>query len=583
VVQDAAGTPLAAVTNVSTYGDHVLARRQDASVVAWGRNKYGQLGDGTTLARPYASPVVSSAGAKLGSVRLVAAGYFFSMALHEDGTMSAWGCNDCGQLGNRMNARQYKANPWPVPVLVDQPHHPKVFQDVTSITTGFSTPAAITEAAGVRSVSVWGRQVRGPDHVSTGRPGPADLADMYISGSPEPVRLKEGLVPGGVAALASEYDLTFALIDPPIGEATAPLPLPAAPSAAPLPGHGPLWLVDLLSQYDRKGTARQSRRMRGGQELTDPVDLKVRGTATRTAVGDRHIAVIVDGKVLTLGWNHKGQLGDGTTEPRSTLKEVMGLPRAIDIAAAGFLTMALCDDGATTSLWRWGEGYLSPVRIDGLDSLGRLKSVSLSNHGVVLSESGQVATWGRNLYGELGTGHAAGSAMGVWPPLPVSLPMPAQSISSGDRHTLALLSDGTPWGWGNSRKGQLGVWTQEHEGITPRPLFSLTGIDQVEAAEGSYFLRGGELFATTGQGIVIDPAKDGTPKLRKIVGPPPITSFTTHGDRFGALCVDAGGFGTAWIWGSDLGPTPAPLRGLPSVKSVEAGSHGYLIVTEVRP
>ena len=43
------------VREIAAGSDHVLALKNDGTVWAWGSNKYGQLGDGTT--NPHCQPV----------------------------------------------------------------------------------------------------------------------------------------------------------------------------------------------------------------------------------------------------------------------------------------------------------------------------------------------------------------------------------------------------------------------------------------------------------------------------------------------------------------------------------------------
>jgi alpha-tubulin suppressor-like RCC1 family protein len=75
---------------------HSLAVRRDGAVWAWGSNFYGQLGDGTTSLYRLAPAQVS----RLTNITALAAGSTRSLALRSDGTLSAWGANGHGQLGD---------------------------------------------------------------------------------------------------------------------------------------------------------------------------------------------------------------------------------------------------------------------------------------------------------------------------------------------------------------------------------------------------------------------------------------------------------------------------------------------------
>src|SRR5205814_518239 len=86
---------LSNILSVKAGGNHTLALQQDGTVVAWGDNYYGQLGDGSNIA---SSSPVSVTG--LNDVRKIAAGTWRSVALKNDGTVWAWGYNFFGQLGD---------------------------------------------------------------------------------------------------------------------------------------------------------------------------------------------------------------------------------------------------------------------------------------------------------------------------------------------------------------------------------------------------------------------------------------------------------------------------------------------------
>ena len=96
------GTPptpvagLSGVTAISAAGDHTCALRGDGTVLCWGVDDHGQLGDGTVAElRAAPTPVKGLAGAIA-----ISAGNQFSCALLGDGTVRCWGENDSGQLGN---------------------------------------------------------------------------------------------------------------------------------------------------------------------------------------------------------------------------------------------------------------------------------------------------------------------------------------------------------------------------------------------------------------------------------------------------------------------------------------------------
>jgi alpha-tubulin suppressor-like RCC1 family protein len=75
---------------------HTLSVQSDGTVWAWGYNKFGQLGQGST--NEFRNTAVKVPG--LNGVTRVAAGDYFSAALKSDGTVWAWGHNGSGRLGD---------------------------------------------------------------------------------------------------------------------------------------------------------------------------------------------------------------------------------------------------------------------------------------------------------------------------------------------------------------------------------------------------------------------------------------------------------------------------------------------------
>jgi len=111
---------LSGVIAIGTGASHSLAVISGGAVEAWGENKRGQLGNGTTT-----NSDVPVAVSGLTEVSAVSGGGFFSLALHSNGTVSSWGSNTHGQLGN-------------------------------GTTTDSSVPASVSELTGVTAISAGG-------------------------------------------------------------------------------------------------------------------------------------------------------------------------------------------------------------------------------------------------------------------------------------------------------------------------------------------------------------------------------------------------------------------------------------------
>ena len=110
-VQSNFGGPLTGIVAISAGQDHALALGADGTVYAWGRNQYGQLGNGSadgasnSGVHSYATAVQNSNGGNfnfgnLAGVISIAAGGYHSLAVLRDGTAVAWGYNSSGQLGD---------------------------------------------------------------------------------------------------------------------------------------------------------------------------------------------------------------------------------------------------------------------------------------------------------------------------------------------------------------------------------------------------------------------------------------------------------------------------------------------------
>ncbi|MEV6284949.1 hypothetical protein [Kribbella sp. NPDC051770] len=111
----APGKPLTGATEISSAEKHTLALLKDGSVVGWGHNNGGQLGNGTVKVQPFATPVHGSRSEpKLLAVQHIMAGESYSVAVLQNGEILTWGANGRGQLatGDRLD----RSKPGPVTV-----------------------------------------------------------------------------------------------------------------------------------------------------------------------------------------------------------------------------------------------------------------------------------------------------------------------------------------------------------------------------------------------------------------------------------------------------------------------------------
>ncbi|NVB42012.1 hypothetical protein G6O69_29570 [Pseudenhygromyxa sp. WMMC2535] len=86
-------------TAISLGGDHTCALFDDGDVGCWGRNYWGQLGNGGSGNYGDNETLANLEGLGLSSVIDVQLGNFHTCALLDDGTVTCWGWNIYGQLG----------------------------------------------------------------------------------------------------------------------------------------------------------------------------------------------------------------------------------------------------------------------------------------------------------------------------------------------------------------------------------------------------------------------------------------------------------------------------------------------------
>jgi len=191
--------------------------------------------------------------------------------------------------------------------------------------------------------------------------------------------------------------------------------------------------------------------------------------------GRDHLVAVTDtGAAISWGRSNEfGQLGHGRAGAlRQVLPAVVsGLPavyKVVAVACGEFFTLALVSSG---ELYAWGANDLGqlgvgdkeprqvPTRLGGSTSSVPIRSMSAGlQHGLALSRSGRVYTWGNSKHGRLGVGEVPtdSSACVLTPHLVSGLPY-AKHVSGGGAHSAILVEKGRLLTAGDNRFGQLGI------------------------------------------------------------------------------------------------------------------------------
>jgi alpha-tubulin suppressor-like RCC1 family protein len=327
---------------VSSGLGHTVAVKSDGSVWAWGDNTSGQLGNDSPL--EYASPVRVPG---LTDVAAVAAGHIHTIAVKSDGSVWAWGLGHTGQLGDGTGSN--RSSPVKLPGIAG----------VVSVAAGFGHTVAVKSDG---SVWAWGYNDYG------------QLGDGTTANRWSPVQVP-GI--GGVVSVAAGYGHTVAV-----------------------KSDGSVWAWG----YNGFGQLGDGTTTNGWSPIHVP---DISGVVSVAAGFGHTVAVKSDGSVWAWGYNRFGQLGDGTATNRWSPVQVPGIGGIIDVAAGagavqdGVHTVALKSDG---SVWGWGWNHFgqlgdgtgvtssSPVQVVGLTGVTAVAAGAM--HSLALKTNGNAAAWG---------------------------------------------------------------------------------------------------------------------------------------------------------------------------------------------
>lgn len=179
---------------------------------------------------------------------------------------------------------------------------------------------------------------------------------------------------------------------------------------------------------------------------------------TAMTTGQRHsCGAAANGHLYCWGWNHYGQLGDGSEDSRQVPTPVSGFVDAAGMTAGQGQTCAWNDlgeaycwgYGGTLGAGSWTNSPI-PVPVSGSHEFSALRAGPY--HVCGITGTGELLCWGNGYDGQLGTG----GLQNHLEPEPVPGLPKAADVGPGYRHTCALTSSGELFCWGEEGWGQLG-------------------------------------------------------------------------------------------------------------------------------
>ncbi|MBV5276745.1 RCC1 repeat-containing protein, partial [bacterium] len=439
----------------------VALQSSGGTIVTWGNNDFGQLGNGAAIAVRTDSKVpVALSGTNLPVFSAIAVGANHTLAL-SGGKVWAWGANGDGQLGN--NTRTDSATP--VQVLDSAGN---ALTGVRAITAGANHSLALVGNV----VWAWGRNSQGQLGIATATPYKATAITTLT----------------GVTAIAAGGEHSLALIDDgtvrtwgsnwagQLGnlsktDSATPITVLASASTSLTKvvkiAAGNAYSLALLSNGQvlawGYGAAGQVGSASSRDNPTPVVVIAANPDITALAAGDNHAFALktTDGTVLAWGDNGRGQLGDGTLTFRQEAVVIPNLPAPTNIFAGAYHLMSKGAAGASSNDKSWGSNWkgqlaeAAPSLYKPAPTLSLLSATPIAA-GAAHTLSG-VQSVGDNQAAELGrippgtpipTWTASIGAVG-------GLPTSVTSVAAGTRHSLAAFGKDI-WVWGANEAGQLG-------------------------------------------------------------------------------------------------------------------------------
>jgi alpha-tubulin suppressor-like RCC1 family protein len=414
------------------------ALRVDGTVTCWGSNGNGRLGNGGKFSS--STPVLVK---DLTDASHLAAGDDHACAVRKSGVVSCWGWNEYRQLGDGTTSD----SAFPVPVVG--------LSDAVQVAAGVDFSCALRKDA---TVSCWGDNAQGQlgDGTTTGRSQPAPVTGL-----------------ANVAQIGTMQHSACALVksgevycwgdnhDGQIGNGASPDDVLAPAKIASLTG------VTAIS------TGAMARQM---------------------------CAVLQSGEARCWGLGDGGALGNSGYSSKDTPVPVVALTDAVSVTTGSEFSCAVRKGGAASC---WGVNYRrqlglgdtsppdsvsTPVPVTGVAGIAQLAAGD--DHLCALLPGGKISCWGSDVDGRLGRGTRIYSSQ---PQKVVGLSQ-ITSLSLGDSHGCAV-AGGALSCWGTNEQSQLTGDNNIGASGTPLPIPSIpAGVTRTGSGSGhNCAIVGGEV------------------------------------------------------------------------------------------
>jgi alpha-tubulin suppressor-like RCC1 family protein len=376
-------------SEIHVGGEQVVAKKTDGTLWNWGVTASTVvIGGGMTIDSYATTPTQIGAGYNWSTTKIDTGG-LHTLAVKPDGTLWAWGNNQFNQFGNGTTV-----------------------SSTTPVQIGTDTDWRIANGGEGSSFAI----------KSNGK--------LYAWGVAGQGRLGLGNVSGTVAVPTQVgTDTDWKAVD-----------------------GGNIQTLGLKNSGALYAWGTNSSGQLGDGTFTDKLIPTHIGTATDWAKiisgEETNYVIKTDGTLYATGSNSNGELGLGNTQSVNVLTAVScPLTTTTCWSTGSAINLHVAAVKADGTLWAWGDNFMgtqynAPMQV-GTDHNWNSVHVG-ENFVVALKNDGTIWAWGDNQYGQLGNG----TSNNEFNPIQVGTGTNWASVNAGAKHVVARKSDGTLWTWG---------------------------------------------------------------------------------------------------------------------------------------